>query len=105
MLVAIGILLLGQAFALAFPQRILWRAALLLPAAGILIGAVRSNAITQALSIPLAVLVALAAPITVRALAEAKGDEHRRGAFLTLTIALAVGAVYSALFLVLRAQG
>ena len=105
MIAALGILLVGQALALALPRRILWPAALMLPAAGILIGAARSNAITQALSIPLAVLVALAAPITVRSLAEAKGDEHRKGAFLLLTIALAVGALYSALFLALRARG
>lgn len=104
-LAALGILLLGQALALALPRRILWAAALILPAAGILIGAVRSNVITQALSIPLAVLVAMAAPITIRALAEAKNDEHRRGAFLLLTIALAVGAAYSAIFLALRARG
>lgn len=105
MVVGVGMLVAGQALALALPRRTLWPAALVLPAAGVLIGAARSNAITQALSIPLAILVAAAAPITIRALAEAKSDEHRRGAFLLLTIALAVGAAYGALFLALRARG
>lgn len=92
----------AQISALLAGPRALWLAAAILPGAGIALGATRSSAVAATLSIPLALIVALATPVTVRALAQAKDDGDRSGPLFLLSIVLILGAVFGTAFLALR---
>lgn len=99
----VAILFVGaQILALLAPKRVLWLAAAVLPTAGIALGAARSTSLAALLSIPLAILVSLSAPVSVRAIAQAKADGDRSGPLLFVGITLLLGAVFGSIFLGMR---